>query len=233
MTEITIANRFCGPTHSGNGGYVCGLLAGMINGDVVVRLQAPPPLDTPLELQSLDDTVQLSQDDKILATARATKLEMAVPESIPFSAAVEAGTRYSGFESHPYPCCFVCGPDRKSGDGLRIFAGKTNEEESLAAPWVPNQSLAGDDGLVKPEFLWAALDCPGAFTFAPPKGWTMLLGELSAHIGGSVTPGEECVVLAWDIGSEGRKHFTGTALYNARGENVAYAKGTWITFPIK
>ena len=61
----------------------------------------------------------------------------------------------------------------------------------------------------------------------------MLLGELSAHIGGSVTPGEECVVLAWDMGSEGRKHFTGTALYNARGENVAYAKGTWITFPIK
>lgn len=237
MTKITIANRFCGPTSSGNGGYVCGLLArelaGELNGDAVVRLEAPPPLDTALEIQKLEETIQLVQDDKVLATARTTDLRMNVPDAIPFSEAVEAGARFIGFESHPYPCCFVCGPDRKSGDGLRVFAGKTDQAELLAAPWIPDASLTNADGFVNSEFLWAALDCPGAFTFRPPEGWTMLLGEFAAHIDKSVVAGEECVVLAWDLGSEGRKHFTGTALYNGEGENIAYAHGTWITFPVR
>lgn len=233
MTEITIASRFRGPDQSGNGGYVCGLLVRELPGDAVVRLQSPPPLDTPLQIRQQDETLELLQDDKVLAIARSTELQLEIPDCPPFAEAVIAGTRYSGFHQHPYPGCFVCGPNRRAGDGLRIFAGATTGQEVLAAPWIPHASLAGDDGQVRSEFLWAALDCPGAFTFQPPEGWTMLLGELSAHIEASVAPGEECVVLAWDLGSEGRKHYTGTALYNANGDNIAYARGTWIVFPAK
>ena len=33
----------------------------------------------------------------------------------------------------------------------------------LAAPWVPHASLDDGTGRVATEFLWAALDCAGAF----------------------------------------------------------------------
>ena len=45
---LEIAERFCGPPNSGNGGYVCGLLAKHLTGTVTVRLKAPPPLKTKL-----------------------------------------------------------------------------------------------------------------------------------------------------------------------------------------
>ena len=42
------------------------------------------------------------------------------------------------------------------------------------------------------------------------------------------TIGERCVVAAWAIGVEGRKHFAGSALYSAKGVPVAVARATWI-----
>ena len=44
MTSVVIEKRFCGPPNSGNGGYVCGLLAAHIEADAEVTLLAPPPL---------------------------------------------------------------------------------------------------------------------------------------------------------------------------------------------
>jgi len=42
MTEtLTVARRFCGPPTSGNGGYVSGLVAGLIGGPATVTLKAP------------------------------------------------------------------------------------------------------------------------------------------------------------------------------------------------
>ena len=41
-----IRKRFCGPPNSGNGGYVCGLLANAMAEPCQVTLHAPPPLDT-------------------------------------------------------------------------------------------------------------------------------------------------------------------------------------------
>ena len=49
MPSITIDKRFRGPPNSGNGGYVCGLLAGHIDGrSAEIALRAPPPLARPL-----------------------------------------------------------------------------------------------------------------------------------------------------------------------------------------
>ena len=41
METITIARRFRGPPNSGNGGYVCGMLARHIAGAAEVMLRAP------------------------------------------------------------------------------------------------------------------------------------------------------------------------------------------------
>ena len=47
-TEIVIADRFCGPVKSGNGGYTSGALAALAPAEWIattVRLSQPPPLD--------------------------------------------------------------------------------------------------------------------------------------------------------------------------------------------
>ncbi|HEY3542877.1 MAG TPA: ASCH domain-containing protein, partial [Gaiellaceae bacterium] len=51
LTDLVIAARYRGPARSGNGGYTCGLVAGLLGGsDVEVTLRAPPPLDRPLRI---------------------------------------------------------------------------------------------------------------------------------------------------------------------------------------
>jgi hypothetical protein len=163
MTQITIDKRFCGPPNSGNGGYVCGRLARHIPGGAEVTLRAPPPLDTPLDaVATADGTWELCDGDKVVATGRAASVELSRVETASFeeARAAELLTPVKPHE-HPLPTCFVCGPARAKGDGLRISAGSLRGHNAvLAASWTPDQNLAAEDGLVAPEFLWSALDCP-------------------------------------------------------------------------
>ena len=50
MSEtLTIPARFNGPPASANGGYTCGLVAGLVGAeDVSVSLRLPPPISKPL-----------------------------------------------------------------------------------------------------------------------------------------------------------------------------------------
>jgi hypothetical protein len=94
---------------------------------------------------------------------------------------------------------------------------------------VPDASLAGADGdRVADAFLWAALDCPGAFAFPQPEGRIILLGELQARLDDSVRVGERCVLTSWYLERDGRKHLTGSALHGEDGRCVGCAKGIWI-----
>lgn len=125
MTEIIIDRRYCGPPNSGNGGYVCGRLARHIPGGAEVTLRAPPPLDTPLATIATDDgTWELRDGTRIVATGRAASVELARVETASLQEA-RAAELLALFEphEHPLPNCFVCGPARVKGDGLRIFAG--------------------------------------------------------------------------------------------------------------
>ena len=49
--SLTVARRFCGPPDSGNGGYVCGLIAGFLDATAEVTLRLPPPLGRPLAVE--------------------------------------------------------------------------------------------------------------------------------------------------------------------------------------
>src|SRR4029079_11776087 len=170
MTSVTIDKRFCGPPNSGNGGYVCGRLARHIPGGAEVTLRAPPPLDTPLDaVATADDTWELCDGDKVVATGRAASVELSRVETASFeeARAAELLTPVKPHE-HPLPTCFVCGPARAQGDGLRILPGplarqSRNRSAVLAATWIPDLMLTAEDGFVAPEFLWAALDCPTGY----------------------------------------------------------------------
>lgn len=235
MQLLTVAPRFCGPPGSANGGYISGLFAQHASGTVRVRLHLPPPLGAPLEVAHCDGgRLELRHESRVVASAEPAELDLAVPTPPDYVAALEASRRYVGFTEHAYPNCFVCGPVRSRGDGLRIFAGPlaasgsaAGGAEMVAAPWVPDVALGLDDHKVRPEFMWAALDCPGYFA-ARSDHVPMLLGEFTAHVDRRVHVDEPCVIVGWRVSAAGRKHEVGTALFDEDGEMCAKARAVWI-----
>jgi hypothetical protein len=177
------------------------------------------------------DDARLFDGDTLVAQAHRTELDLTPPAAPSFAEAQAASKSCVGFVRHPLPHCFVCGPKRAEGDGLRIFPGRSADDAVFAAPWVPHASLDDGGGRVAAEFLWAALDCAGAFATMPTGMQPIILGELCARLDDSVAIGERCVVAAWAIGIEGRKRLAGTALYSAAGVPVAVARATWIEMP--
>lgn len=239
MPSITIDKRFCGPPNSGNGGYVCGLLAHHIGAGAEITLRAPPPLGQRLEIAaSANGALDLRQGEALLATARPARIEIS---EIPVASYPEAenAVRRTPFDenNHIFPTCFVCGPTRAPGDGLRIFAGPLSARTgrkagAFAASWIPDANLADDDGSVGAEFIWAALDCPTGYAVAchltPGEAGTILLGRMSARIDQRPQPGDRCVVVAWPTKRTGRKLFASSALLRADGEVLAVAQATWL-----
>lgn len=224
---IRIDRRFRGPPESGNGGYVCGRVGRMIDGPAVVRLRVPPPLETDLEVRDEEEGLALYDGELRVAEGRPTTVEVDLPTPPTHEEAVAASHRYRGFEHHTFPTCFVCGPERAEGDGLRIFAGPLEGRDLVAAPWIPNATLDDGTGRVAPEFIWAALDCPGAYSFPGPEDGALVLGELAVEIRGEVSVGEPCVVVARENQRKGRRHWTTTALFGPSGDCRAAGRGTW------
>jgi hypothetical protein len=226
---VVIPHRFCGPPRSGNGGYVAGVLAERVRQPAVVTLRRPPPLGRALRVERRDDgSVHLEDGLAPVAEARPTALVVDVPEPPSPEEVAVAAARFAGFRRHAFPTCFVCGPERERGDGLRIFAGPVAGRPLVAAPWQPDRSLAGLGGFVEPRFLWAALDCPGYFAALGAADRPALLGRIAGQVTGRVRPGERCTITGWAIGHEGRKHTVGTALFDERGALAATARATWI-----
>jgi hypothetical protein len=228
MRSITVARRFNGPPDSGNGGYVCGALAAAAGFDMRVRLAAPPPLDEPLVIEEdvATGVCRLQAGERLIATGTPARLQLDVPPPPDYVTAVWASQHYAGFREHYFADCFVCGPHRRRGDGLRIFPGQL-ETGLVAAPWLPGDSLDGGDGKVAATFHWAALDCPGYFAITPGRR-RLLLGEMQAHVDRRVHVGESCTVVGWKIGDDGRKHYAGTAIFDQVGELCARARATWV-----
>jgi hypothetical protein len=232
MSEhVTIDQRFNGPPESGHGGYVCGVVAGLVGGPAEVTLRRPPPLGRPLEVERLGTgTITLRDGETVIVEGAPTSVEIDLPEPVGFPDAEVASQSFIGFREHPFPGCFGCGPQRAESDALRTFPGWVEGRNIVAAPWTPRTSLAGDDGAVRPEFVWAALDCPGAWALIrdASEGPPVVLGRLAAKLQAPVRGGERCVVIGWPLGEEGRKLYSGTALFSEGGQLRAFARATWV-----
>jgi hypothetical protein len=233
VSEITIDPRFCGPAESANGGYACGLLASFVEGPAQVTLRLPPPLARTLEVRrGGEGGVRLLSGDSLVAEAFPAEVAAAGARAVTPAQAREAAARYEWADPavHPYPTCFVCGPAREAGDGMRVSPGPVPGGQGLyAAPWRPDASLLDEQGHVRDEFVWAALDCPGGLvtnTFSPEG--PVLLGRLAADLHEPVPGGSEYVLTSWAIDREGRKMTTGSALFSAQGDLHAVARAVWI-----
>jgi len=229
MKTITVARRFCGPANSSNGGYFAGLVATLASETLAVRLLKPPPLETEMEIVEREDgRIEVRQGETLVGEAKPSALNLPrLPAPPSYFEAVEASRRYAGFTAHRFPTCFVCGTQRVRGDGMRVFAGPIAERRMVAAPWVPDASLDGGEGKVRPEFMSAALDCPGYYAIVGADEM-LLLGELTVHLDRLVHVGESCTVIGWSLGSDGRKHEAGTAIFDEDGELCGRARAVWI-----
>ena len=213
---MIIPPRYNGPPDSANGGYACGLMSEALGGGFEVTLLRPPPLGVDLDLVGHE----LRQGDVLIAEARrAPPFALDVPAPVSVEEAEEASKRYPGFQHHAYPTCFSCGPERD--DGLRIFPGPVAGREGLvAAPWTPAE--------VRPEIIWAALDCPSGWAVDEFQREGVMLGRMAAGIRELPTVGERHIVVGWPVGEEGRKRHAGSALYSPAGDVLAIARSTWI-----
>ena len=228
---ITIEGRFRGPNGSGNGGYVAGVLANRLgDGAAEVTLRARVPLDVPLSVvRDGVDSLRLMHDDLLVCEARRAALSLDVPKP-PFDWALAEGLRASGGsdEDTEFCKCIVCGRERAEGDGLQVWGGRAPGQRSLCL-YLPHANHVGDDGRIRPEFIWGTLDCPGAWA-AQDEGAVQpaLTGRMTGEIYYRPRPGERCLVVGWRLGAEGRKLHSGTALYTESGILCAVAQQLWI-----
>lgn len=191
-----------------------------------MTLKRPAPLDVDLRAEAEGDEAALLLGEEVIAVAERTHLTIAVPPAPSLAEAEGAKARFDK-AAHIYPGCFVCGPGRAAGDGWRIFPGPVAAGR-VAASWTPAAEFAGADGAVRPEFVWAALDCPGYFAVQAAAGLA-LLGRMGVVIHAAVPSGQRLIVQGWEIGSEGRKHRAGTALHDADGRLLAAAEQVWVS----
>jgi hypothetical protein len=222
--EIEIDRSHAGPPGMGHGGYVAGLLAEHVDGAAQVTLRRPTPLDTPLHL----DGLRLLHGDDLIAEAEPAVLVLDVPPPPPVdeARAAEPGSP-SHFNGHGvHPTCFGCGLRREGG--LRIAAAPVGDQ--VAGLWTPGEECAAGSA-VAPRWVVAALDCPGAFAFIAGGVRAGLLGRIVVERYADVAVGEEHLVTGWQVGTEGRKMFAGTALFGPDGGLRAAARATWFNFP--
>lgn len=227
MDTFTVPARFCGPPDSGNGGYTCGLLARELGGVMECTLRAPVPLDVPLQLERTQAGGCLRHGEKIVVEANPTTITVTPPAPISVQAATEAMSSSPALEpQHPFPTCFVCGPKRRIHDGLRIFPASANGGVHVAA-WVPDREFGESQQLLRPEFLWAAMDCPTGFAAGFPLAGKLVTGRLAVQQLKGIRTGASCLLMSWPLGIEGRKHFSAACLYQDE-ELCAVARATWI-----
>jgi hypothetical protein len=228
--EIVIDPAFEGPPASAHGGYACGMLAPYLPADAEITLRRPVPLGTALEVAPCNGGLALRDGTTVVAEGASTRLADDAPEPPAFAEALAATASFPGLRSHPYPNCVGCGTGRTDAVALRLFPGPLAARDLVAAVWYPS-SDATADGRIRPEFAWAALDCPG--------GWAaiglgrgdrpIVLGRMAARLLEPIPAQSAHIVVGWLAGVSGRKTAAGSALYSRDGVLQGFSRQTWIT----
>jgi len=221
-SSLTIARRFRGPLTSANGGYAAGALAQAVAAAAVeVSLRLPPPLERPLAIVADGERTLLLDGGELVAEARPGDPAVSPPTPPTFEQAAAASSGVGGLGAAGFQECFVCGT-RPEGDGLEIHAGLVpgRADGLVATTWVARG--------VRPEIVWAVIDCPGAYALQGGSRGEPVLARMTARIDRLPEEGECCVVAAWPLATEGRKRHAATALYGERADVLAVSRQLWI-----
>lgn len=232
LGDVVIAPRFNGPQESANGGYACGRLAAFVGPVAEITLRLPPPLGRQLQVVSDGEGgARMLDGETLVAEAIPVEpFELDPPRRPSLDEAVEASAAHPGRGlRHLLSDCFVCSPYRaEPGDGLGISPGPLGEDATVgSAPFFPDESVC-DDGWVRPEVVWAALDCPSYAPSLMATGRIALLGRLRVMRHREIRVGERLAAVGWARSRDGRKHHTASALVDSEGSVAAAAEATWI-----
>ena len=211
------------------GGYVAGVVAHPLGPCAHVTFRKPTPLAQPLEMRVTTTAVTLGNRQDPFVEACVID---GLPEA-PHPPTLEDATRgtmaYLQSQNFAYPDCFGCGFERRPGEGLRVFVGPIRSD-MVCGRWTPDPQLASDSGTIGSEYVWGALDCPGAwartFLMRPQSG--AVTAFLDAQLLAPVKPAIDHVVYAWVERAEGRKTWVGSAIATSMGQPVARAHALWV-----
>ena len=227
---VIVPARFNGPPANGNGGYSAGIAAAMLEGPVEATLRRPVPLDRPLGASVNGSAVAAPRrrgpDRRGEGGARFRDRGAGSRSGRPRRARRWPAT--AGSIRGRSARCFVCGLARE--DSFGVFSGRVEGRDVVASTWTPPSWTAGEDGRVRPEFVWAALDCPtffGAYLDVEELPISFL-GRITARIESTPMAGEEHVVMSWPLGIDGRKAEAGVSLLSGGGEVLASARAMLI-----
>ena len=227
--SLSIPSRFNEPLESGNGGYCSGVVASLLEGAAEASLRRPVPLDTPLDVMCENDgSVRVLDSEVLVVRAHSTpEPDVELPAPVSRHEARLAAGRYRGPSDGLFGQCFVCGRARQ--DAFGVFAGAVEGRQLVASPWTPPSWTADSAGAVLPEFVWAVLDCPTYFAlYMNGELPVSVLAQLTARIDAPLIAGEEHLVIAWPIGTDGRKRHAGSAVLSPKGEFLAVARALLI-----
>ncbi|MBM9499067.1 hypothetical protein JWG44_02210 [Leptospira sp. 201903071] len=239
--SIEINEKYCGPPMSGNGGYIAGITANQIQNEAaVIKIKAPGPLNESLyySRDPISKGIKLLSKETNLVIAEAKEdsdFFMDFPElnSSTLEGIQNPEEEYLGFQKHPFPTCFVCGPKRNHEDGMRIFSAKIKDQDGFThlhgAFWNPWKDLSDLDGKIRNEIVWAALDCPGGFAVSYVDPTMIVLVKLRGRLLESIFAELPYAILSWEIGRNRRQRIAGTAIYRVEDRKcVAYSEALWM-----
>lgn len=237
MDPIIIPPGFNGPRLSGNGGYVSGVLAERYtrefggDGTVEITLRAPIPIARELQLAREGETLTMRDGGTLVCEARAGSVAHLAPPPAPtdWVEVMHRGDVGGSPEDSEFNSCIVCGRGRAVGDGLRVLGTSGPQPGYSLSCYLPHANHADASGRIRPEFVWGTLDCPGAFAAQDPGDMQVAMtGRMTAKVIEPPKVGERCAVVGWRIGVDGRKLYSGTALYTESGRLCALGACTWI-----
>ncbi|MFG1665408.1 hypothetical protein [Streptomyces sp. Y7] len=228
---IVVPELYVGYPEVAFGGYVAGVLAERSGaGTVRVDFRGPVPVEVPVRIaETAQEGVELGEAERPLAAARPAELRLDVPAAPAWDEADAAARRFRAAPPSGVVDCFGCGL-RTADRGLRVHGTPVPDLGLVASAWIPSPSFADADGLLPPELIWGALDCPGHW--AGRFLGTLRPGAVTASLTGTVlrpvVAGEPYISYAWLVSESGRKHTMGVALATAAGELCGLSEALWI-----
>tara|TARA_B100001939_G_scaffold345686_1_gene362828 strand:- start:23100 stop:23822 length:723 start_codon:yes stop_codon:yes gene_type:complete len=236
IQRITIDKRFQGPPFGANGGYCIGLALQALGQEypmaAEVSLYKPIPMDVPLSLSRQDGMSRLHQDDTLLVEGKPYDLDAVlkdIPPGVTYEEALaaEKACVFPGY--NPFRDCYVCGDRRDPRDAPHLMSGPVagRKDGLLACVWRPSLYLADEGETVSTLQMAAVLDCPSAWAIFEP-GEKALIGRQHLALLKEVTVAQDYIVTSWPIRRDGRKLFSGAAIFDHNGDLLGAAKSTWI-----
>ncbi|HZX38849.1 MAG TPA: hotdog fold domain-containing protein, partial [Streptomyces sp.] len=214
------------------GGFVAGVLAERSGAKTVrVDFRGPVPVGVPVRIAgTADGGCELGDAARPLALAAPAELDLDAPAAPSWDESVAAAEAFRAAPPAGLVDCFGCGLDRTPDRGLRQHCTPVPGRNVVACDWTPDPALADPDGLLPPELVWGALDCPGnwAGRLLGTQRQGAVTASLTATLLRPVAAAAPHISYAWVLAESGRKHTLGVAVATADGELCAVAEALWL-----